>query len=384
MRNGIVSFNFNLLCMFKSILSVTFLLLCEWCLAQTNLVPNTSFESYKRLPDGIGEGRACLESWTTPTVRGDADYYHEQSKNKDSQTTQNYFGGEKPHSGQAYAGFCVTPTYREFLATKLLQPLTKGEEYQITINISKGDKLWLGNLQEIGVLFLKKEMIIPFGQPMTLPPQVIFYQENGFTQHEGWQTLTATFTADGTEQWMVIGAHEWQCDTCKSIAGKPRTQNPPVMGAVKDAHYFVDDVSLTLVRPEVIQYADPVEETVVLIDTVAFVPGLNYTFHDILFKTNSAELADSAQVDLDRIVKFMKENPDLKVTVSGHTDNVGSPSANVMLSKARAESVKKYLVRDGINPDRIRTKGYGSAVPIADNATESGRKLNRRVEVLFE
>lgn len=351
--------------------------------SQTNLVPNTSFELYKQLPDGIGEGRACLENWTAPTVRGDADYYHEQSKNKDSQTMQNYFGGEKAHSGQAYAGFCVTPTYREFLATKLAQPLTKGEEYRITLYISKGDKLWLGDLQEIGVLFLKKEMIIPFGQPMTLPPQVLFYQESGFTQHEGWQMLTATFTADGTEQWMVIGAHEWKCDTCTSIPGKPRKENPEVAGAVKNAHYFVDDVSLTLVVPEIIQYADPVEEPVIIVEDVAFVPGLNYTFHNILFKTNSADLADSAQTDLDRIVAFMTERTDLKVTVSGHTDNVGSASANVMLSKARAESVKKYLVSKGINPDRIRTKGYGSSVPIADNETESGRELNRRVEVMF-
>lgn len=351
--------------------------------SQTNLVPNTSFELYNHLPDGTGDARSSLQNWTVPVAIGGGDYYHTQSKNKDSQTTQNYFGGEKPHSGEAYAGFCVTPTYREFLATKLLSPLVKGEDYRITLFISKGDKVWLGDLKEIGVLFMKKQMIIPFGMPMNFPPQVLFYQEQGFTQHQGWQELTAVYTADGTEEWMIIGAHEWKCESCTAIPGKPRKENPEVAGAIKDAHYFVDDVSVTLVKPEVIQYADPIEEQVIIIDTVAFVPGLNYTFNSILFATNRSALSGEKQVDLDRIVQFMKDRPDLSVTISGHTDSIGNPKNNLELSKARAESVKKYLADSGIKSTRIKTMGYGSTVPVADNATESGRELNRRVEVLF-
>jgi outer membrane protein OmpA-like peptidoglycan-associated protein len=76
----------------------------------------------------------------------------------------------------------------------------------------------------------------------------------------------------------------------------------------------------------------------------------------------------------------MQENPQIKVQVSGHTDNVGSPADNLKLSNNRAKAVVDYLVSKGIDIKRLTWKGYGETKPVADNKTEEGRALNRRTE----
>jgi hypothetical protein len=80
------------------------------------------------------------------------------------------------------------------------------------------------------------------------------------------------------------------------------------------------------------------------------------------------------------VVDFMKTNPDIRIELSGHTDNRGDKSLNIKLSTERVKRVKSYLVSKGIAAKRIEGKGYGGSKPLDSNATEAGRKLNRRVE----
>jgi OOP family OmpA-OmpF porin len=79
----------------------------------------------------------------------------------------------------------------------------------------------------------------------------------------------------------------------------------------------------------------------------------------------------------------MQDNPTIKVEVQGHTDSVGNDRFNLKLSQKRAESVKAYLVKQGVSADRMVPKGYGENVPIADNRTKDGRAQNRRVEFVI-
>jgi outer membrane protein OmpA-like peptidoglycan-associated protein len=76
----------------------------------------------------------------------------------------------------------------------------------------------------------------------------------------------------------------------------------------------------------------------------------------------------------------MLENPKMRIEVSGHTDNTGSASVNLILSESRAKIVVKYLINKGIDRSRMVFKGYGYEQPVADNATIEGRSKNRRVE----
>ena len=89
---------------------------------------------------------------------------------------------------------------------------------------------------------------------------------------------------------------------------------------------------------------------------------------------------DKSKVELDNLVKFLKENPEVSGEVSGHTDNIGDKARNQKLSQQRANSVRDYLVSHGIEASRLVYKGYGDAQPATSNDTEEGRAKNRRIE----
>jgi outer membrane protein OmpA-like peptidoglycan-associated protein/tetratricopeptide (TPR) repeat protein len=102
---------------------------------------------------------------------------------------------------------------------------------------------------------------------------------------------------------------------------------------------------------------------------------------NVFFDTRRTNLKPESVTELDIVVKFMKENPNLKILISGYTDNVGKPGDNIKLSTGRAVSVVNYLLEKGIPVSRLSFKGSGETNPVADNGTEEGRALNRRTEL---
>src|SRR5690606_19724 len=93
-----------------------------------------------------------------------------------------------------------------------------------------------------------------------------------------------------------------------------------------------------------------------------------------------AELDKISFIELDKLSSLLSSNPNIKVEISGHTDNVGEKEYNLNLSKERAKSVYNYLVKKGINTDRLTYISHGDTKPVADNNTEEGRAENRRTE----
>jgi outer membrane protein OmpA-like peptidoglycan-associated protein len=102
----------------------------------------------------------------------------------------------------------------------------------------------------------------------------------------------------------------------------------------------------------------------------------------INFDTGKSIIREESKPVIDQIVEMLKSNPDLKIGVEGHTDNVGTPASNKTLSEARAKSVVSAIVSQGISADRLSPVGYGQDKSIADNNTEEGRAKNRRVELV--
>jgi outer membrane protein OmpA-like peptidoglycan-associated protein len=102
---------------------------------------------------------------------------------------------------------------------------------------------------------------------------------------------------------------------------------------------------------------------------------------DILFSTGSAALAPGADDKLREVAGILQQYPRTMIEIVGHTDSVGSESRNQVLSERRAASVRDALVRDGVSPARIVTRGAGELRPIASNATPEGRMMNRRVDL---
>jgi len=112
--------------------------------------------------------------------------------------------------------------------------------------------------------------------------------------------------------------------------------------------------------------------------------GLVVTLGDVLFETGSANLKPGAERSLQQLANALRNNPRATVNIEGHTDAVGNRSYNLALSEQRAASVRDYLVRQGIEPQRVVSRGLGPDYPVASNADIAGRQQNRRVEVLIQ
>jgi outer membrane protein OmpA-like peptidoglycan-associated protein len=102
---------------------------------------------------------------------------------------------------------------------------------------------------------------------------------------------------------------------------------------------------------------------------------------NIFFDFNKYNLKPESQVELDKVVQLMQDNPTLKIQIAGHTDAIGNAADNRKLSENRAKAVVKYLAGKNISITRLSAKGYGSTQPVADNKTEEGRAQNRRTEL---
>ncbi len=126
-------------------------------------------------------------------------------------------------------------------------------------------------------------------------------------------------------------------------------------------------------------------------DKMAPQPGSDYarapslrskvTFADMVFEFDKADVKKEAVPMIDPVVSHLKDNPNSKVWIEGHTDNVGTGAYNMELSTRRAEAVRDLLVQSGIDSKRIAAKGFGESKPIASNDTPDGRQANRRVEL---
>jgi outer membrane protein OmpA-like peptidoglycan-associated protein len=103
--------------------------------------------------------------------------------------------------------------------------------------------------------------------------------------------------------------------------------------------------------------------------------------NNIFFESNKSELKPESVSELNKIVQLLTDNPTVEVEISGHTDNIGQPNDNLILSNNRAAAVVKYLLSKGIAGKRLHAKGWGAAKPISDNRTEEGRAQNRRTEL---
>ncbi len=111
--------------------------------------------------------------------------------------------------------------------------------------------------------------------------------------------------------------------------------------------------------------------------------GLMFTLGDVLFENAESSLKPASLANLDRLVGFLQQYPDRTVSIEGHTDSVGSEDFNLKLSQARADSVRAALVERGLDGENMQAVGLGEEFPVAENNSESGRRQNRRVEIII-
>jgi outer membrane protein OmpA-like peptidoglycan-associated protein len=128
-----------------------------------------------------------------------------------------------------------------------------------------------------------------------------------------------------------------------------------------------------MVKPvAVIPETDPMKN----LDSQGFVD-----IYGINFDIGKADVKAESYPIIEQITKYLTEHPDTRIVIEGHTDNTGNDALNLSLSDKRAMSIKAEIVKRGIDPSRMETKGYGASKPVADNKTPDGRTQNRRVTI---
>jgi outer membrane protein OmpA-like peptidoglycan-associated protein len=119
------------------------------------------------------------------------------------------------------------------------------------------------------------------------------------------------------------------------------------------------------------------------VDVTELSPGDAIILQNIYFEYNSSALKSESEDGIQMIADFLRRNPDLKVELAGHTDNVGRESYNLKLSTNRANAVRKALIAKGVDKTRLTVKGYGTSRPVVPNDTEEHRAINRRTEMII-
>ena len=344
------------------------------CLSQsTNLIPNSSFELFKKLPDDISQAQECLISWVIPNKIGRGEYYHQKCSNKKTGTLKNQFGKQKPHSGDAYVGLCIAKNVREFIQVELISGLIKGETYSIKLYISCADKLGLSSLDEFNILFSNGSFSIPKNENLLVTPEIKFTGD--FSNQKDWIELSTTYVANGTEKFMTFGSFMYEDKG--ELHGK-------INGVYKYAHYYIDDISIILKEKEKSNVQEKrITESKVVDTSINFVPGEVYVLNNLQFESGKSILLANNYTDLDKLLRYLEKNSNQKLLITGHTDNIGNKVDNNKLSLERANAIKQYLITKGAHQNNISIEGKGDELPIDSNETEEGRKKNRRVEILF-
>ena len=332
--------------------------------AEKNLVPNGSFENYRRKSNDV---RKAVPWRPIETI----DFYQNPLTN--DTTIQK--GG---YSGYCYTGFRFRRKYKEFLQTKLVEPLHRGTIYEFTMHIRLA--FWSNAiLRSFGVLFTKGGYK---GQYDVVKSNMIdtVCVQGGLIKGYQWFTIKGYYKADGGEKYITIGNFS------------PKIKKDMVRIDVfrigpKESYYFVDDIKLIkLPQPEdkvAVErigpnYLELWKDSVLQVRENLEV-GEKVTLNNIFFVNGRYYLLPESNMELNKLALYLIQNPSIQIQINGHSDNAGSKHKNQKISELRAREVFEYLIKRGVQ-NKMYYKGFGSTLPIAGNDTEEGRSRNRRVE----
>jgi len=343
------------------------MVLPHWLHAQ-NLVPNGSFEEFRDCP-----GRS-LRSITA----GSPDYFNTCSEGE-AAVPYNWAGVSEPFDGFGYAGIYtwmnLPKNYREYLHCKLNEPLIRDSLYQVEFRykLSSYSKF---STDRIGLLLSDSLKNFSHDRPLDIKPTFSFVKDSALTPETGaWELALAEYRAKGGEQYLTIGNFSDNQNThYYHIQFRPESQ--PML--VSSAYYYIDDVEV------VAGFSAPRDTN----DQPVFAgkePELNtvYVLKNIQFEFNSYALLAESFFDLDKVIAYLLDHPDVSVRLSGHTDDLGNEEYNQLLSANRAKSAAAYLISKGIEKRRVSTFGFGESKPLVEGENEEAREVNRRVEIEF-
>lgn len=345
--------------------------------AQTlNLVANGSFEEAAWCPSAYNNASLrTARGWSQPT-QGTPDHF--KACSREAGVPKNVFGEQPAVEGEAYAGLLLysaaKPNYREYLQSELTRTLVRGEWVCVSWWACAADAAKLvadGMGAHLGASApgLRGDGVLP------VEPQVDNPRFHMLSDRHSWIRMSDAYQAHGGERFITVGNFRSPKEN-RVLERRDATKE-----ASPWAYVYVDDVRVEPVagpadcsclnRTYLEEATDPPWE-VYLVEQVAL--------ESVLFAFDESVLDAAAQGRLDEVAAAMRKNRYLVMEVNGHTDVVGPDGYNLALSERRAQAVIDYLVKEGVDPNRLELAYHGSRLPAADNTTPDGRRQNRRVE----
>ena len=367
-----------------------------------NLVLNSSFESIEGKLKKLSQINFASD-WQSPTALN-ADLFSKSIKG-DISVPENIYGKEYPKDGDNYAGI-LTFSYnnkkpRTYLQTKLIKSLTSGLDYCINVHISLAD-LSRYAIDNIGIHFsetplsLDKKGDIIFSDKSELD-RVLKDEENKiFKSRYKWEKICGIYQADGKEKYITIGNFYNNKDTKYEKLLKPIDFTGVQLA---EAYYYVDKIEVRLIddpsscncnndgrkkRESIIYHLDvDIDESLPL--------NTKLKKHSIYFDVENYTLDPMFDDKLYNLVKILKENPELKLSINGHTDNLETEAIKddpenkklINLGDYRSKSVKDFLMKNGILSERLNTQNFKSDKPASKGSSMFSMAKNRRVEFII-
>lgn len=287
-------------------------------------------------------------------------------------------------NGNCYAGFRVMGVNFEVLRNHLKKPLEEGKTYCLQFKLKlKNENSFAFNGISVAVsknlLYFKNS---DEGRKAGLVLQS--HKDMVLGCRQQWMVISGTFTADGGEQYLYISNFT---DAKDLKVFKADSLSPDY---IDEIYYLLDDVVLTELDDEskcpcnvdncTLNFELPKDSSVK--NDIFQHPevGQKIILRNIQFETAKWTLLPESFEQLDSLVDLLLKFPNMKVEISGFTDNKGKPKDNLVLSQNRAEAVVRYLVEAGVDAEQLVAKGYGQDQPVDTNDHEAGRANNRRVE----
>ncbi|MBK9013458.1 MAG: OmpA family protein [Saprospiraceae bacterium] len=337
-----------------------------------NIIPNPSFELYASPPIGWfykGEHFTNVMKYWSSATNASPDVFGPKVR-VPSHWEEKGFGKQVSRTGLSMVGITTfgcghgKPHCREYIQIQLSEPLVLGQRYLAEMYVSHLPKSLRTN--NLGFYFSTEKIEEITDGLLNFSPQV--KADDILEGSNRWLKVSGKFIADREAEYLVIG---------NFFPDSLTLTKPSDSGSLPFGYYYIEDVLVKKIPP-ILPIPVPDDD----LSNIKLEPGKAVPLRDIYFEHDRSELMPRSFVELKKLLKIMRDNPQLAIEVCGHTDSIGDDEHNQALSEKRARAVSEYLTGNGIPTSRTRFKGCGSAQPVANNATPQGRQMNRRVEFI--
>lgn len=353
--------------------------------AQGNIVENYGFEDVEKKIKGAGSIELA-EGWLS--LGAPADLFNRAAKDENYKVPINLYGDAEPNSGDGYAGIVSFSAKdaepRTYLQTELRFPMQEGKAYCVKMHIMLS-MLAKYAANNIGIYISEKPLTLEEIAEGTVQPQIIHTQNPIWNEQFEWTAICGNYISQGKERYITIGNFAKTADTQNEKVKRPKGTTGQQTRST--AYYYIDDVSV--INMAGLEECDcekapdgnsmQVKYSTNVSTEAELDPKSEIELTKIYFEELNSVISERAMVDVEKIAALIKENPELKIIIKGHTDPIEQAKATGDVSLLRAQTIKEKLVELGANPNKLQVQGMKDFDAATKDVSITGQAQNRRV-----